>query len=183
MTVLQDILEWSHDRPAWQRDALRRLVVNGKLSEDDIHALADICKAPHGLAEPQDVTPLNKGHVPVKRHAAPPVALSSIFHHRGVNALAQNQTLRFGQNLTVVYGDNAAGKTGYIRILKSACRARGREKILGNVVAGILPPTPVVAIKYDVGTEHGPREWGGPWARRVHFPRERVRYAVRCGLP
>ena len=161
MTVLQDILEWSHDRPAWQRDALRRLVVNGKLSEDDIHALADICKAPHGLAEPQDVTPLNKGHVPVKRHAAPPVALSSIFHHRGVNALAQNQTLRFGQNLTVVYGDNAAGKTGYIRILKSACRARGREKILGNVVAGILPPTPVVAIKYDIGTEHGPREWAG----------------------
>ena len=36
--------------------------------------------------------------------------------------------LRFGPNLTVVYGDNAAGKTGYIRILKSACRGRGPER-------------------------------------------------------
>jgi hypothetical protein len=31
MTVLEQILEWSKDRPAWQRDALRRLVVNGEL--------------------------------------------------------------------------------------------------------------------------------------------------------
>ena len=93
--------------------------------------------------------------------AALPVSLESIFHHSGVNALAGGQTLRFGPNLTVVYGDNAAGKTGYIRILKSACRARGREEILGNVVSGIMPPTPVVAIKYKVGTEHTPREWAG----------------------
>src|SRR4051812_40411985 len=27
MTVLEQILEWSQDRPSWQRDALRRLVL------------------------------------------------------------------------------------------------------------------------------------------------------------
>ena len=78
-----------------------------------------------------------------------------------MNALAEGQTLRFAPNLTVVYGDNAAGKTGYIRILKSACRARGQEKILGNVVSGATPPTPFVAIKYKVGGEPDPREWAG----------------------
>ena len=90
-----------------------------------------------------------------------PVSLASIFHHRGVNALAEDQTLKFGSGLTVVYGDNGAGKTGYIRILKSACRARGQENILGNVVSGTTPLTPVVAIKYKVGAETDPREWGG----------------------
>lgn len=40
MTVLQEILEWSQDRPAWQRDALRRLVLYGELSDDDLRALA-----------------------------------------------------------------------------------------------------------------------------------------------
>ena len=90
-----------------------------------------------------------------------PVSLTSIFHHRGVNALAEGQTLTLAPNLTVVYGDNAAGKTGYIRILKSACRARGREKILGNVVSGASPLTPVVAIKYRVGSETETREWAG----------------------
>ena len=61
------------------------------------------------------------------------------FHHKGVNALAEDQTLKFAPGLTIVYGDNGAGKTGYIRILKQACRARGQEEILGNVVSGALP--------------------------------------------
>lgn len=161
MTVLQEILDWSQDRPAWQRDALRRLVLNGELSDDDIRDLSAICKSAHGLAELKEVAPLANNHVPDRGAGSAPVALVSIFHHRGVNALAEGQTLKFAPNLTVVYGDNAAGKTGYIRILKSACRARGQEKILGNVVSGAAPPAPVVAIKYKVGTEADPREWAG----------------------
>jgi energy-coupling factor transporter ATP-binding protein EcfA2 len=154
------MLEWSQERPPWQRDALRRLVLNGELSDEDIHALAEICKSGHGLAEQQGITPFAKEHVPDKAAGAP-VSLVSIFHHRGVNALAEDQTLKFGSGLTVVYGDNGAGKTGYIRILKSACRARGQEKILGNVVSGTTPLAPVVAIKYKVGAEPDPREWAG----------------------
>lgn len=161
MTVLKEILDWSIDRPAWQRDALRRLVLNGDLSDDDIRALADICKSAHGLADQQSFAPLTTYHVPDKTAGAVPVSLVSIFHHRGVNALAEGQTLKFGPKLTVVYGDNATGKTGYIRILKSACRARGREGILGNVVSGVAPLAPVVAIRYKVGVEPDSREWTG----------------------
>ena len=161
MTVLEEILKWSQDRPAWQRDALRRLVLNDDLSDDDIRALTNICKSAHGLSEQQDIAPLTNEHVPAKTAGSAPVYLVSIFHHRGVNALAEDQTLKFAPSLTVVYGDNAAGKTGYIRILKSACRARGQERILGNVVSGTAPLSPVVSIKYKVGTEHEPREWDG----------------------
>lgn len=160
MTVLQEILQWSLDRPAWQREALRRLVINGELADEDINSLAEICKSDHGLAEQRDTVPLAKDHLPAQTAGAP-VSLVSIFHHRGVNALAEDQTLKFGPGLTVVYGDNGAGKTGYIRILKSACRARGPEKILGNVVSGTMPLAPVVAIKYKVGEEPDPREWAG----------------------
>ena len=123
--------------------------------------LAEICKAAHGLAEAQEVVPLAREHIPDEGEAGTAVSLHSIFHHRGVNALAEKQTLRFSPRLTVVYGDNAAGKTGYIRILKSACRARGQEEILGNVVSGAAPPAPVVAIKYMLGAERKAREWAG----------------------
>lgn len=160
MTVLQEILAWSQERPTWQREALRRLVICDELSDEDINTLVEICKSGHGLAELRDVRPLAKEHVP-DQAAGAPVSLVSIFHRRGVNALAEDQTLKFGPGLTVVYGDNGAGKTGYIRILKSACRARGPEKILGNVVSGTTPLAPVVAIKYKVGTEPVPREWAG----------------------
>ncbi len=161
MNVLQEILEWSQGRPMWQRDALRRLVLNGELSDKDICSLTEICKSAHGLAEQQQTDPLAKAHIPDRLAGAVPVSLVSIFHHRGVNALAEDQTLNFASGLTVVYGDNGAGKTGYIRILKSACRARGQEHILGNVVSGTSPLAQVVAIKYKVGTEPEPREWAG----------------------
>lgn len=161
MNVLQEILEWSQGRPMWQRDALRRLVLHSELSDEDISSLTEICKSAHGLAEQQETDPLAKEHMPDRAAGAVPVSLVSIFHHRGVNALAEDQTLNFAPGLTVVYGDNGAGKTGYIRILKSACRARGQEHILGNVVSGTSPSAPVVAIKYKVGTEPEPREWVG----------------------
>jgi hypothetical protein len=161
VTVLEEILEWSSGRPTWQRDALRRLVVNGELSDDDIDALTEVCKAGRGLAEQRDTVPLSKDHIPVTTTLNVPVSLSSIFHHRGVNALAEDQTLKFGPKLTVVYGDNAAGKSGYIRILKSACRARSQEQILGNVTSGATPHALVVSIKYAVGSEPKPLEWAG----------------------
>lgn len=160
-TVLHEILAWSADRPIWQRDALRRLVMNGELTTDDIDALAAICKGEHGLMEKAATQPLSKEHVPERGSGVAAVSLESISHHKGVNALVENQTLKFVPGLTIVYGDNGAGKTGYIRILKQACRARGQEEILGNVISGVAPPRPDVAIKYKVGTEPDVREWTG----------------------
>jgi len=159
--VLQQILAWSTDRPAWQRDALRRLVVKGELTEEDIAELTEISKGEHGLADKADAQPLVREHVPERKGAASAVSLESICHHKGVNALAENQTVKFTPTLTIVYGDNGAGKTGYIRILKQACRARGREEILGNVVSGTAPPRPEVTIKYKVGSEANARQWVG----------------------
>lgn len=161
MSVLNEILEWSSERPTWQRDALRRLVLNDELSEDDVRELGEFCKGAHGLSEQQDALPLTNDHIPTADTTSSQVVLHSIFHHRGVNALAENQTLHFSPALTVVYGDNAAGKTGYIRILKSACRARGQENILGNVVSGSTPHTPTVSIKYKIGGQSVLQEWAG----------------------
>ena len=161
VNVLQEILAWSADRPTWQRDALRRLVATGELLDDDIRALTEICKGDHGLVERPEAKLLATEHVPAAGGTAAAVSLASIFHHQGVNALAEDQTLKFDPGLTIVYGDNGAGKTGYIRILKQACRARGQEAILGNVVSGAAPPRPVVNIKYKVGDEATLRKWAG----------------------
>ncbi|HYP91094.1 MAG TPA: hypothetical protein VEQ59_23170 [Polyangiaceae bacterium] len=59
--------------------------------------------------------------------------LVSVGQVRNVNALRPDQTLKFGPQLTVVYGDNAAGKSGYCRVLKKVYRARVVDDILGDV--------------------------------------------------
>ena len=64
MDVLREILTWSKNRPEWQRDALRRLVLVGELEDEDIDALTKICKSAHGLAEEQEKILLGKEHLP-----------------------------------------------------------------------------------------------------------------------
>ena len=160
MDVLSEILTWSEERPDWQRDALRRLVLTGELDEADIDALTELCKSAYGLACEQELVHLGREHLPIDGANTARVNVHSISHRHGVNALAENQTLKFGSGLTVVYGDNAAGKSGYIRIFKSACRARGAEDILGNVLSGTAPPTPLVSIQFTVG-DGSTQEWSG----------------------
>ncbi len=47
------------------------------------------------------------------------IELETLSDITGVNKLAKNQTLKFSKNITVIYGENGTGKTGYGRILKS----------------------------------------------------------------
>ena len=153
VNVLREIVQWSLDRPLWQRDALRRLVTNATLHSQDIVELSQLCKSGHGLAERPTATPLKPLHIRTTGLQSKPVVLQSLRHHSGVNALAQDQTIEFGPSLTVVYGANAAGKSGYTRILKRACRARGAEEILGNVVSGTAPGRPSATIAFRVGDQ------------------------------
>lgn len=51
----------------------------------------------------------------------------------GVNALTENQIIEFHPNLTIVYGANGSGKSGYVRLLKKAFYAKSPEEILPNV--------------------------------------------------
>ena len=107
--VLAEILDWSKGRPAWQRDALRRIFSAASLSAADFDELTDLCKGAHGLGGLQQARVLSEEHLAISGHAVAPVRLASVTHHRGVNALAPEQTITVGKHLTVVYGENAAG--------------------------------------------------------------------------
>lgn len=50
-----------------------------------------------------------------------------------VNALQRGQAIEVNENLTVVYGANGTGKTGYVRLLNNAFISRGDKSILQNV--------------------------------------------------
>lgn len=159
INILQEILVWSNGRPAWQRDALRRLISKGELDSNDIEELAQISRHTHGLANSSTCIPLTRNDIPPAQADSSEVRLLSITHNAGVNALAAGQTISFGEGLTVVYGANASGKSGYTRILKKLCRARGAEPILGNVVSGVRPVIPSASIRYRVDGTDERIEW------------------------
>jgi len=59
--------------------------------------------------------------------------LTSLHNIKGVNALVENQKIDFCHQVTIVYGINGSGKTGYTRLLKKAFHSRSTEDILPNI--------------------------------------------------
>lgn len=165
--ILADIVQWSRDLPGWQRDALRRIVENGELTSDDIADLSEICRTEHGVAdptpEPAAAQPLLDGHVPAGVTSGEAVAITSISNVENVNALDQGQRISFAPTgLTVVFGYNGSGKSGYGRILRRACRARSKgESILHNVLNPPRTLTPASAeVTYQLdGVDQSPEQW------------------------
>lgn len=163
MPVLRDILDWSLNRPDWQRDALRRLIGSPTLSEGDVAELTEMLRASRGLpveTPPPAPVPLAEAHIAVSAGSSKGVALKALRDFSNVNALATQQTLKFEPNgLTVVYGDNGAGKSGYVRVLKRLCRARAPgDGILGNLITGDSS-VPQGHVEYDVGGEPASAQW------------------------
>lgn len=133
MTILQEIHKWSKTQPAWQQDAIARLYEQRKLDVPNIDAVHAHLKAAHGIPDPEarEVRSLGDDEV-----GAPPVAnrlvqLVAIKNLLNVNALATDQRLPVEPaGLTIIYGENGAGKSGYSRVLKKACRARDQREVI-----------------------------------------------------
>lgn len=141
MSILQEILNWSQTLSAWQSDAIARLFAKEALSEADLDDLFALMKAEHGIPDPQCRTANKLSAEQIPAPAAPNthIRLIALKNLRHVNRIADNQRLAFNPNgVTVIYGDNGSGKSGYSRVLKRACRARDQnEPIHSNA---FLPP-------------------------------------------
>lgn len=157
MDIFREIIDWSQSTlPTWAQEAVNRIVSKAEFTDQDLHEVLKLVKSEGETAvEPVDI--------PDPQPAGPnAVSLVALEHAHGVNAIVEGETLTFGcpTGLTVVYGDNGSGKTGYSKVLKHACRSREKAPplILGDVFADIVPPAPeaVFTLNED-GAEHTER--------------------------
>lgn len=128
----QDILGWLEKRPTWQRNLFQRIVRNDPIDNSYIEQLVDLLVANKTVA-PETPT-LTIDELPQGGDTKESIAICSVGDLQGVNALLGGQTLQFSPTgMTIVYGDNGSGKSGYARLLKEIVGARHHEEILSNV--------------------------------------------------
>ena len=154
--ALADILAWSADSPGWQRDALRRLATQAALEPAEIDELASICRGDNAAV------PLEAGHLLGPNRDQGEVYLRQVHGVRHINALAPDQRLTLHRaGLTIIYGDNGSGKSGYARILKKVCRARmpGRAEEIAPDIYDPAPGTPSATIEYTISGQNRTCAW------------------------
>ena len=83
------------------------------------------------------------------------ITLRKLFAVQGVNRLIPNQEIVFGRNLTVVYGENGTGKTGYSRIIQQIGKYIGEVKpIKPNVFDDKVEPKAKIEYAFADGAPH-----------------------------
>ena len=154
MTLLNDILKWTTTLPDWQRDAARRLFqAEDSLSEADYDELFLLLKKEHGIKKSEAVkaNPLLAEHLPADRTSGETVVLLALHDLENVNRIPNNQRLTFSKTgMTVIYGDNGSGKSGYARVLKRACRARDQSEPVHPNANDPIFSEKVPSAKFDI---------------------------------
>lgn len=133
MTAYEDVLDWAKSRPWWQQKALARIAAGEALGQQDYEEIArSLFKEP----EPSPSGGWLAELVPAQATKDEPVRVLGVSGLSNVNRLATGQELTFElDGITVVFGNNGSGKSGYARVIRSMVRTRHRAKILSDVFA------------------------------------------------
>ena len=129
MTLEEKIVAWGNQRSDWQRYLLKRIADGKTFTETDYDELVEDI-----LAQRIPNTNLDLQSVPFTSTGSQTVRLVSIEESHHTNALDTPVPLTFDPfGITIIYGDNGAGKSGYARLLKCITRARHQEDVLSDV--------------------------------------------------
>jgi energy-coupling factor transporter ATP-binding protein EcfA2 len=172
MTIGDDIGRWAATRPVWQQEILQTLADGLPITE------AELAAAIASLLDPPSTGPAKPLNLAIASSDDVTVTLTALRGCKGVNALAEGQELDFATGgLTVIYGDNGSGKSGYARLIKKVVGARHPAQILPDVFLE-RASDPCALIQYAADLD--PREHkvpgpADPLIRQMHF------YDEHCG--
>lgn len=156
------LIDWANEQDHGVRALVARVIeTRRQLAAGDIDRVYHLLLREKELeaGDPVSIGPLSQ--VQVVLEGGNVVRLASLKHVANVNALAPDQEIEFHPRLTVIFGENASGKTGYVRILKRAAAVRTAEQVLPNIYADDTVGPPQAVIGVTVGEEKRLIEWQG----------------------
>ena len=179
------LIEWANSAPEWARYIVRNVVDNkGPLDDKSIITAYKFFLQENGLEErtlPNEPLLVASN---ADTETIAPLTITSLSDVTGVNALGTGNVIEPNPHLTILFGENGTGKTGYSRIFKALAESRTVDKeILGNI-ANTKPEAMSATIKYRLGdNDEQCHEWHGekgvpPFTRMSIFDSRAVKLHV-----
>lgn len=146
--------EFASNKPEWLKALIKDAIeTNGSIEELRINEIFDNLL---------NGTPLQvqTHNLSSAQQSSQKLLFESLTHVSGVNALCENQTIKFSPDVTVLYGLNGSGKSGYFRILNEVCGGNQKKEILPNIYALEADRKAIsVEINYLQGGNHKTLNW------------------------
>lgn len=177
------LVDWANQNDEWIRYIVRQIVATGReLSSVECEYAYALFRQEKSLDE--RVLAIEPPLVAVTGldETEKPLAITRLSEVAGVNALIGGAVIEPHEGLTILFGENGTGKTGYARILKALAASRTADEILGDIDAG-TPEPHSARIQYKLGDEEKEFAWAGeegipPFTRMSVFDSPSVNFHV-----
>ena len=186
MSILKEIVDWAVTQDDWKQDAVRRVIKGGNFSESDVFELSEFLLHKYGYIESYSdeskIKPINKDEFSSpESFAKRKVVLKKMESLQNVNALNSDAKLQFAMDgLTIIYGENGTGKSGYVRILKKCCKARNIDNVFPNVFVESVKGASSAKLFYSVDTQDFEHKWTDDGSS-IEALEELVVFDNKCG--
>lgn len=144
--IVDFLWEWTENHADWSKLLISKIVTTeSSLSTTDRETVFNYFLQSINLHTGLPALTVTKPtYIPTEKM----IELDSLSAITGVNRLAKNQTVNFAKNITVIYGENGTGKTGYSRVLKTLGFSYDNNKtILSNVYEASEPQSAIINFK------------------------------------
>ncbi|MDP1949424.1 MAG: AAA family ATPase [Nitrospirota bacterium] len=161
-TAREILVSWANSQENWVRSIVREvLTTHQPASDETIEEAYRTCLSEKGLSNaPVTVSP-KLGLDTEDDETGEALRLTILKKVENVNRLAPGQQISFNDRLTILYGENATGKSGYVRILKRAAAVRSAEDVLPDIHATMTPGPPTAIIEYTLNGIANSVTWMG----------------------
>lgn len=133
------LAHWANAKDEWVRLLVAEVIGSGRpVGASTIESAYQLFRQEKAL-DRRELPAVEKLQVEARQNeSAPPLVLTRLSEVRGVNALVSGAVIEPHEGLTILYGENGTGKTGYSRILKTLANSRTADTILGNVQSELV---------------------------------------------
>lgn len=166
-SIWQELEKWSGGLASWQKLLIATAIRSGVIPDAVIEQAYRMFLVEHDLAKKPDIAVEIPSSITGRYHAGTNHRRLHRMHTPiGVNRLPSTAALTFAEGLTVIYGGNGVGKSGFARVLSNACFSRQQHPIYPDVFDENAPTTSsamidlidengkVATLTFDANTEH-----------------------------
>ena len=155
------LANWANENDEWVRLLVSEVIATGRpVSTLTIDKAYQIFRQEKAL-DKRRLPAVEKIDVVARQdESAPPLTLFRLSEVHGVNALVPGAEIEPHEGLTILYGENGTGKTGYSRIFKALANSRTADTILGNVEADVSEDQ-TAKLDFKLGDELQTLTWTG----------------------
>jgi len=151
-SLTEEIHDWTGGLEYWEQSLAIKILSKQSITGGDLKLAYKYFLENSGLAEKKTAQPKIKIALTANTTRAEDFLLCEIGGIKGVNALKEEQIIPISKNLSILYGDNGVGKSGYIRILNNAFLSRGDKNLHNNIYSKVKPKEKSCVFKFKDST-------------------------------